>query len=601
MLFSALQNTLDPSLCHPLGNVKQWLYLGSDVGWRLRTERTVLEAVPRIQVQKKLLETAARLRRPYIEWIGSLSRLNSSLEWWATNLAGKNPFHFFYFKVCTIAIARELMAEGLPSQTLLVSDSPAVLEEINAFASELGLSCETLPAMSETTDRKAYLQSGKSLLKRLFKIVRRPARKGQIQPCTREFTGPGTILFFTWIDRRSFDQNGRYVDPHFGKLPEMLKERGFKVAYVPRILTSIPLPEAIERLGKTGELFFYPNEFVSEDEILHCNRNGRKYRPLIPDESRIGEVPVKRLADEHIDEGEKKLAKALTYRTLIRNMKDRGIYPNQIIHLCEGHNWEQVMTWAVRRDMPKTKVIAFENAVFTRMLLSMYPAECEMNLRPLPDRIVTNGPSYRDVLIEEGFPPEMIRIGGCIRHNYIWERIGSQILPEITTPVCILVATPIGFSESIELVEAAIDAFGADARYKVVVKCHPMLDAKTLERTVGKKTNSNNVHYVDADIKELIRSSHILLYTYTSVCYEALLHGVFPVNVATECSLNLDQLEGAPDVRYRAADIQELKRVVERIVQMNETERKEWYLRARRAVRDALAPVTAETVDAFIA
>ena len=119
-------------------------------------------------------------------------------------------------------------------------------------------------------------------------------------------------------------------------------------------------------------------------------------------------------------------------------------------------------------------------------------------------------------------------------------------------------------------------------------------------RHLGELAQQENVCFVDKPMGELLPSARLLLYTFTSVCFEALQHDVFPIFVRSESFLNLDKLEIAPDVRWVATTPADLRRIAEQISHMSVDEHRAWQSKAYDVVRAALAPITSDCVDAFL-
>ena len=151
-----------------------------------------------------------------------------------------------------------------------------------------------------------------------------------------------------------------------------------------------------------------------------------------------------------------------------------------------------------------------------------------------------------------------------------------------------------------ELASKAVRAFGDDTRYEVFIKCHPMVDAKQVANQLGELAQQDNVRFVEQPVGELIPSVDLLLYRYTSTCFEAMQHGVVPIFIRSESFLNIDQLEVAPDVRWVATTPGDLRRIAAEIMRMSTQERRRWRNKASDVVRAALAPVGPESVDAFL-
>jgi hypothetical protein len=600
--------------------VHQWLYLCEDSTWRVRAERAALSDIPRISISDRLDEMAWKLRQPYIDWIGELSQLNNSLEWWASELAGKNVYSCFYARVCLLGVGMQLIHAGLDRPTLVVCATPAVFEEFSRFALSIGAEPRKLTTAGAFANVNAIqkrvgkyvdgvFRRSKAIAGRLLGSKGHHAYVRRIladQGVTNDvdFDGDDLILFFTWVDHRNFASDGEYRDPHFGPLPNMLRDLGYRIVFVPRVLNTIPYEEAIEKLMQTGERFLFPELFVSDSEREACQRRAERFNPTIPALAKICEVPVSNLARELIAQYVGAHAEKLTHEPLIAKLASLGVYPRQIIHTHEGHTWEQALAWSVRRYMPNTKIVGYDNLTFSRMMLPMYSALNEYGIRPLPDKIVTNGPLSKKVFLSEGIPEEIVETGGALRHTYLWEEpIQSRNESDFeieTGSIRILVATAIGLGDSVELVAKASQAFGGVPDYEIIVKCHPALKIEGVVHHLGELAERDNISFVTTPIAELLPSVHILLYTHTAVCYEALHLNVIPVFVRAENFLNLDKLDAVPEIRWIATTPEDLRRVVKEILGMSKEKRRAWEKRAKQTVRSALAPLTARSVDAFL-
>jgi hypothetical protein len=608
-------------------NVQEWLYLGDDSTWRVLAESAIADAVPRISIADRLDSKAQDLRSAYIDGIGALSQDNASLEWWSSELAAKNPYYKLYVRICLLAVARDLLSEGRLNNTLVICTTRALLDEVSYYAIELDIPFRTaqikknLPIWEELKSEAAgtaepflrYFPQLPTLgrciplyqkfLEKDIRYRRSIIEKNIPQPPS-EFSGDDTICFFTWVDKRNFNLDSSYTDPYFGPLPRLLKEKGYRVAFVPRVLFTIPFDEAVHRLLQTGEIIFFPEQFLTNQDISISRQKGELYFPDIGALSSIGSIPVSRLISEHFAQTRSLLADNLLYENLVAAMKKERIHPSRIIHTCEGHSWEQALSWSVHRHMPKTKVIGYDNVTFSRLVLSMYPAVNEYGKRPLPDRIVTNGPLYRDVLLVEGMPEHLVSIGCALRHTYLWKGTNqekqSQSVIEPGRPCRILVATAIGLGDSVELVSKACDAFGGDENYEIIIKCHPLVDPDEVGRYLSSKIKKQNVTFDTRPVSQLLQTSNILLYTYTSVCFESMIHGVVPVCVRSENFLNLDKLDAVPNIRWCATTPDDLRDIAGKITMMNDEARAAWQNEATRIVKQALAPPSDGCVDAFL-
>jgi hypothetical protein len=601
--------------------LSSWLYVGDGAAARIELEQSIAGRLERVSTADSLQRHADTLRQPYIDAIGNLSLLNASPEWWASELAAKSHYTRLFERVCALAAARELIASGLDN-CLVVCATPALVAEIEAAAATAGIDTRpigTPPPVTKTADR--YLLA-KGLVERfgprlpLPLLNRAAGARPWIQPVLEKshrfrgrlleslgarsepFSGPGTALLLTWVDGRNVTSKGAYADPHLGWLPDALCRRGYRVAFLPRPLSTAGYAELAQRLLGTGERFLFPELLLDEAALRRCEAAAGEFSPTLPDDTSVSGVPLARLAHEHVEEFRASHARNLAYEPLVKGLARTGVEPELLVHSFEGHAWEQAFADAVHRYLPGTHLVGFDNLNMTRFALSRAPAATEVGLRPLPDRIVTNGSSPRDALVAGGVPEASVKAGCAIRYAHLFEPGEGPPARKPGRPV-VLVATEVTFDRSVDLVVKAVEAFGTGGAWQLAVKCHPMVGTEVVEAFVRDTTGVDGI-YVDRPFRELVTSADILLYTYSSVCYEALAAGVPPLFVRAETDLDLDQLEPFTDLRWTGRTAAELLAAGHAILDLEPAELAAWRVRAREAVRATLAPVTPQCVEAFL-
>jgi hypothetical protein len=598
--------------------VQRWAYVGDDSAWRINAESGVLRSLPRIATAEMLQEAAWRLRRPYLDWVGSLAEDNDSLEWWSCELAARNSYTRLYERVCSLAVAQQLIGDA-PEDTLLVCGTPALLSEAAAHAQQGGRAIRVLAPTERNPPRPPWRTR---VAREVFRIVggsRATRRFGEAWTRSRRvldgtasyrravlrsagaspepFEGEDSVLLFTWIDDRNFGPDGSYRDPHLGSIPELFRKSGRHVRLLARILPGVPFAATVHRLLETGEDFLFPDSLLTADDEQWAATTAATYTPRVPGDATVAGVPTAALALEHHDEHREAHRRALLNGRLVPRFAQNGISPERTVITYEGHAWEQALLWSTALQAPKTMLVGYENVNMTRLALSMYQADAERPLRPVPDRIVTNGPAFRDVLLSEGTPPERVRSGCAIRHASLWDAAASTSRPR--TPgdhLRVLVATDGALGAAVELIRKAFDAIAIDERFEIVVKCHPNLDAERVRALAGGPPTA----YSNEPIQQLLQHVDAMLYTYSVVAYEALALGVPPVFVRAETALDLDQLEPFRELRQEARTPTEIHACLEAIATSDPSALESWRVLARDAAKRALAPVDDRCIEAFL-
>lgn len=576
-----------------LSRVDRWLHAGGDAGWRTSAEAGPLAGVPRVDVADALQRTAEDLRQPFLDWCGMLARRNDSLEWWATALASRSSYSRFYERICTLATALEALAGERQGTTLVVAGTPALAAEIarRAGAATLppsarlargwgarGLRAWTRLAPAPLRDLPGFASERARMSVDTDPRHRRRVLAARGLATPRAFGGPGTALLLTWVDGRSVPAHDGFADPHLGPLARLLQGRGIEVAYLPRVLHSFPFATAVARLAAAEETFLFPDAYLALDDHRACAARAGAYTPTIEDDEAVAGVPVAALARELVAEERSAQTQALLMEPLVRRLAEADVRPERIVHTYEGHPWELVLARAVRTHLPETELVGYDNLNMPRLALSMFPAPGEG--RPLPDRLVTNGPAYADVLVAASWPADAVRTGCGLRHASLWD------VPVRSGPPTgrILAATEIAPGPAVELVTKAAAAFGD----RLVVKPHPLVPRGSLP---------SGPCYDERPLSELLRQSDVLLHTYSAVAFEALALGVPPVFVRSESTLDLDPLEFAPEVHWTARTPAELRAVADEIAGIDLAA---WRSQARATVQQAIAPPSTVCVEAFL-
>lgn len=504
-----------------------------------------------------------------------------------------------------MSLGRDLLQQSKGRPTAILVENLTVWESLKDFSEDANIPIRTFSSATSRWRRP--------LVRRLRGVRRHFWMWRQIRSRQRElkrrglgaiapFEGDRTALLFTWVDHRNFTDSGEYRDPHFGPLPNHLQKRGYRLVYVARLLNSVEFGPTLDRLQQTGESFIYPEAALGKAQILRTMWQALRYRPTLPDSISLDGMEVTDLVRQHVrDEWETTShATAMTSYYTIQKLAEFGVQPETIFYTHEGHNWSHAMRLGVKIFMPKTHITAFVNLISAPMLLSLHASREELRCMPLAESYITHGPYSARELKQEGYPESRVLDGAAIRHDYIWSRPARTTPPTFDGKVRVLIVPHIDMADAVELLVKASRAFSGLSDYELIAKCHPAVKQESLMRELDGQLDSIDIVFTDAPIAELLHQVHVLLYTYTSVCFEALANGVPPVYVHPENWLCMDQLAGSPECRWTATNPEDLRIAVTQILAMSEASWKVWYSRVRRVLRGYLPPVTEARLDRFL-
>ncbi len=586
--------------------IERWIYLGHNAITRLHLEKAFGGGIPRTSIVETMDKITKRLKPEFLNLIGKLALRNSSPLWWSTKLAAKDPHHSALFpEICLMSLGKNLLRQSKGRPSAILVENPTVWESLKDFAEEANVPVRNYSSARSRWRRplvrclrgvRRHLWMWRQIRSRQRELIRRGLRT------IPAFSGERTALLFTWVDHRNFTDSGEYQDPHFGPLPNHLQKRGYRLVYVARLLNSVEFGPTLDRLQQTGESFIYPEAALGKAQILRTMWQALRYRPTLPDPISLDGMEVTDLVRQHVrDEWETTShATAMTSYYAMQILADLGVQPETIFYTHEGHNWSHAMGLGVKSFMPNTHITAFVNLISAPMLLSLHASRDELSCMPLAEKYVTHGPHSAQELKQEGYPKNRVLDGAAIRHDYIWKRPARTTAPVLAGKARVLIVPHIDMADAVELVVKASKAFSGLPDYDLIAKCHPAVQTEALVRELDRHLDSIDIEFSDAPIAELLPQVNVLLYTYTSVCFEALAHGVPPVYVHPENWLCMDQLSGSPDCRWTATSPEELRNTVAQVLDMSEASWKVWYTRARQELETYLPPVTEDRLDRFL-
>lgn len=179
--------------------------------------------------------------------------------------------------------------------------------------------------------------------------------------------------------------------------------------------------------------------------------------------------------------------------------------PKVVAWPWENHPWERDFVRACRRQ--STISIGYQHTVVGPHMYNQSPQPNPDGLQSIPDRIVCNGPAYRQHLAQWGIPVERMPVGGTFRFS-----LDQLPCYDATAPVFVALSSDHVISAQMM---RAIEAIKADRIF--LVKDHPMFPFAFGE--------SDRIRRTDVVMNRHAALSAVL-YSTGSVGLEALLSGL---------------------------------------------------------------------------
>ena len=566
----------------------------------------------KVTINSRFHQVSQELRTPYIEYLFQIGREQDNLRWWTTTIAWRNAYTSPSFQqICYLKTALDLAQDwDGPEDLLLICQGPLHRALAENFEIQ-GFSYKHISGSKAWTEFTWLSDKLKLTAHRAFFIARETYRIVQSRrslPCPKPDPGP-TVLLMSWVTAANWRQGSSFHSSFFGELAALMDQRGLNVATVPMILKDVPYGEALAELANSLAPVLAPHSTLGIFDPLRAAAGsvagpGSDFPPLEG-------MAVKAILNEELrrDRITNNSAHAMLLAIMVRRWSQSAWSFQRIIYIYENQPWEKAVCSEVRRAMPDTTLVGYQPTPVPQLLLNFYLADEESSIAPLPHRVVTVGRLSAEALLAGGYAPGSVAVGGALQLQDLlvqdlFAPVGAKEeatdghSPQQRIPT-VLVASSAGLEETLELVLLAAELFDVTDGVHVVVKCHPIMPFDRVSQYLDGPL-PNHVTVSEEPIHRLISSSSLMVYSGSTVCIQALALGVPVVHVRPQMDFDLDPLEGVPELRPEATNIDELRHQVrwllDHLQEYIEQKRGAW----ARFVSETYSPVTEESINSFV-
>lgn len=591
-----------------------WTYFGYK---RLRY-LSVVEIIGRRGVEMSLARYLKRalesLRQPYLDHIGELSRKHAGLPfWWGRSIPEKNPYSsklllYSAYIQSAIEIYSETVGKNSDAFIVFAAESSAVRLALERNLKQRGIEVRRLePAGSGfLIPLKDTLEI---LVQRAYFVLYYAARSLWTRYVARlnrlPVGGKPIALFHAWGDLRAFRNNfADFIDSDFEEVKKRFKGAGEEPVTLVRILPSAPFFKAVWKISRHTQGVYVLESFIYFKDLLCLAMKTLRPIDLKPYPTLMG-LDISSLLDSEIkrDQVKRGLASVLLYDSLVKNLKSQGAKIDRVIYTFENLNWERVLCSAMRRYFPDGVMLGYQPARIPQYFTPYFISCQEYSLSPLPDFIVSNG-RYAYEIMKEVYGGSRVKLGGSLRQQYLLGLMGRRP-DQASFPQRfggrVLVASSIGFDETVELIGKAWTAFAQTSSISVVFKCHPSMPFATMEKALRMGPLPAHFSVTEEPMSSLLKKIHVLVYNTSTVAAEAMALGIPCVHVEPDADLDLDPLDFCPQSRLSTCKPDDLRKaVLEILADYPEVIRKN-YPQWQEEIGRFFGPVTEQTFELFTA
>lgn len=237
-------------------------------------------------------------------------------------------------------------------------------------------------------------------------------------------------------------------------------------------------------------------------------------------------IDISELVQDSFDEDYYLLRGLTAYLEYFIAQKIIELNPERLLYPFENQTWEKMYPYMKNKKNSKTIIVGFQHSGFSLKVLNYFPSRVEKDLPIFPDKILTVGNIFKDIMKEKAHYPSELMVGGALRHGRYFN--GSEI--KMTDPVEEVYGR-IAYAFSYErkkynpIIEILTDIFG-DTEIEVFLKYHPMYNRRTISKIVRCELPDNFIPAGDMDWEDIFPLVDCILYDDNSIGVEGLIKGV---------------------------------------------------------------------------
>ena len=584
----------------------RWVFFGRDYCRFLELKKQAPRQFHFVDTGDSLQKVAKTLRRPYIDYIGSLSLHFKSLSWWISRISEKNTMVSpLFLYVCYIELLAGVRKQYTDDDICIFSESPALLKTISKLPDFDGYKIDK---SYYSFGFRSYLRAGvnlaffvkKSIFNKFFAFTTKHLDNNPVE----KSSDPLTILR-TWVGEKNLTREGLFKDSYFQGLSDKLQDAGKKVAVLP-ILFSIKRSyrKALLWFRKNRQAFLIPEDYYTVFD--YCRAIGSGFRSLLLFRGKFVFKKVelsflfREAAWRHAFEyGAMQFA---MHYSLIKRLAKKGVKIERFILTFENMMPEKPLLMGLSEFYPKTYKIGFQHSVLYPFLLSLYVSPDEANIIPLPDQVICSGKFFRQKLIDEGYPADRVVEGPALRFQHLLS-LNKEKLQRKPGGKNILIALPLSESGNLELLAKVWLALKNNQKIKLWIKAHPMMSSDKLDEMLSRsKIDKSRINFVSSPLREVMPKVDLMVATASGVVLDAVAFGLPVVRVQQDLDLSLDPMDWWPsdELQFVARTPDEIASAVERILSLGNEDLKRLEEKGRLIVEECFSPVNQKTMAGFL-
>lgn len=543
----------------------------------------------------------AIFEKQYIDLIASLAKNAGSIYWWASGLSEKNAFTSDLFAILyKFEYASRVIENSGGKDVAVICPDPVICGQLaRNYAQDFNIHSSQPGGLSGYFHDVMRLASGlvrninaaiaeyKNLLLSRYMLGQ---RKNSIKK------GSSFVVIRTWADHRNYKQ-GSYEDPYFKGLVKHISSRGKQVLIFAGTLSGHRM--LLEKFKSDPDNLIIPvNLYLKGFDVSRSLFASYFLRPTINWPVFFNRRDITLIISAEL---RKDITNTRFFAALIQYYSSlrlaRNVPIERFIYTFENYAWEKLSIMGLRQGRKGVKIVGFQHAFIPKNNFSYFPGKAELGTMPFPDTIITMGKRTEDIMKRSGSYPKDIFTTGCaLRQDYLTR---AGILPRQTNKD-VFVPLTITVEDTARALKFLLESDLPDRPGKVYLRFHPATSIDKVMRRVARPLPGNFAISENPPIEEELKRCSVVLYTWTTVCLEAVKMGRPAIYMDVNFPFEVDPLFECPYLKRSVSSPKDLAPMIDGICGMDESSFREELAGAQDYLKTYFSPVTQQGMDEFL-
>lgn len=540
--------------------------------------------------------------KKFVEMVASVNIANhKQYFWWGLNFANKNPLitplcdRVFY----ALFIAK-VIEEGFDGECLFViGKDNDIFNQLKIWFRGKDVELKVIRSFRL---RKEHLKDAIrehtpiAVFFAAFRAFIRKMQVGRIKFDTKK--DHTTVLSF--LNHQSFQRDGSYFDTYFGKFVPYAAQKNAPLINLFFVSSSEYGKMMCKiREAKTGFIMMPLEYCLSVLDIIRCLLISlRRYFFGL---TLIGGYSIDGKSVNHLINAIIRRDFRATYfydniriyyeiKNFVKKISVKKFY-----YLFENQAYEKLLLTVLRKFSPQAKAVGYQHPSLSLRHTNFLLTKQEVEITPLPDKIMTMGDVTKDFMSTRGnFPDDILTRGCALRQGQHSRDIKNK---RTISNIVVLLATNI--EEYIKVIAFLNKALNEQTPYTIWMRPHPVFSLSEAIAIAGKP----KFPFYKSDketLNECLAWADVAVYVHSTASIESLSRGLPVICLNIDNVISPDPLYSFTDFRWKADLPQDFVKIIDEINSLSE---EEFYDRQKKAVdytEKYFHPVSEDSMDIFL-